>query len=273
MTVDSDVGFVDSATDLPETFPVYVNDYAYGHEGPLYEVTDALKATISQNLSSYLGLLYDDFSSQEVKFSSDPSREYEVYYVKNATEVHSLMNSISVLSSDYDISNHITDEDLLDNALVKAAIAYLDLTDPVVSQTVEYKTDGTEDLRTYTITENTSDVFQNVLNRSFSCITVIKYADSSDVIVQIGNIAAEGLTKYADYPAISYSDALAALTTYYPNMETANVKTEIYYSATVEPGYFFPCYRFYIKDGVATRTANDRYTVVDVLLTDKFVDD
>lgn len=273
VSVDSDVGFVDRETDLPKTFPVYVNDYAYGHEGPLYDVTDALKATISQNLSRYLGLLYDDFSSQKVKYSSDSSREYEVYYVNNATEVHSLMNSISVLSSDYDISNHITDEELLGNALVKAAVSYLNLTDPVVTQTVEYKTDGTEELRTYIVTEKTSDAFQNVLNRSFSCITVTKYADSSDVIVQISDVATECLSKHADYPALSYSDALAALTSYYPNMETANVKTEIYYSATVQPGYFFPCYRFYIKDGVATRSTNDRYTVVDVLLTDKSVDD
>ena len=273
VSVDSGVGFVDSATDLPNMFPVYVNDYAYGHEGPSYNVTDALKTTISQNLSSYLGLLYDDFSSQEVTFSSDSSREYEVYYVKNATEVRSLMNSISVLSSDYDISNQITDEELLDNELVKAAVSYLDLTDPVVTQTVEYKTDGTEEMRTYIVTENTSDAFQNVLNRSFSCITVTKYAGSSDVIVQISDVATEGLSKYADYQALSYSDVLAALTSYYPNMETADVKTEIYYSATVQPGYFFPCYRFYIKDGVATLSTNDRYTVVDVLLTDKSVDD
>lgn len=273
VSADSNVGFVDASTGLSETFPVYINDYSYGYEGPLYDVTDTLKTTISDNLSRYLGYLYDDISSQRVEFSSDSGREYEVYYVRNSTEFRSLMNSISVLSSDYSISNSITDVELLNNALVKAAVAYLGITDPAVARTIEYKTDKTEDLRTYIITDKTSDIFQNVVNRSFSCITVKKYVDSNNVVVQISDVAVDGLTKYTDFPALSYSSVLTTLSSYYPRMDTTDVEAEIYYSATVQPGYFFPCYRFYIKDGVTTRSTDDTYTVVDVLLTDKSVDD
>lgn len=273
VSINSNVGFVDASTSVSETFPVYVNNYSYGPEGPLYDVTDTLKTTISNNLSRYLGYLYDDFSSQRVMFSSDSGREYEVYYVRNSTEVRSLMNSISVLSSDYSIPNSATDTEILDNALVKAAMTYLGITNPTVTGTVEYKTNGTEDLRTYIITDTTSNVFQRILNRSFSRITVTKYADSNDIIVQIRDVAVNGLTKYADYPVLSYSSVLTALSSYYPDMDTTDVEAEIYYSATVQPGYFFPCYRFYIKDGVTTRSTDNTYTVVDVLLTDKSVDD
>jgi hypothetical protein len=271
--IDSNVGFVDASTDLSETFPVYINAYSYGQEGPLYEVTDLLRTTVTDNLSRYLGYLYDDFSPEQAAFSSDPGREYEVYYANNSTEVRSLMNSISVLSTEYAISNDITAPELLDNMLVKAAISYLGLTEPVVTQTTEYNNDGRENLRTYVITEKASTTLQKIFNHSFACVTVKKYVDSEDTIVQIGDVSTDELTKYADYPVLSYTSVLSKLGSYYPNMDTKDVKTEIYYSATVQPGYFFPCYRFYIKDGVTTKSDGNLYTIVDVLMTDKSVGD
>lgn len=272
VSLDTNVGFVDASTNLSETCPVYVNNYSYGQEGPLYDVTDTLKKIISDNLSRYLEILYDDYSSQEVIFTSDSGREYEVYYIRNSTEVRSRMNSISMLSSDYNISNRITDAEVLDNALVKAAITYLGITNPSVTRTIEYNTDGAENLYTYVITDETSDIFQRVFNRSFSCVTVKKYADLSDVIVQISDVSVDELIWYADYSVLPYSSVLTTLTSYYPNMDLSDIKAEIYYSATVQPGYFFPCYRFFIKDGVTTQGMNDTYTVVDVLLIDKSVD-
>ena len=230
----SDVGLIQNSLDLQETLPVYVNSYSYGQEGPLYEVTDALVSEVSSNLARYLGYLYDDFSSQRVQFSSDNDREYEVYYVRNSTEIRSLVNSISILSSEYAVPNNATDAELLDNALVKAAISYLGLSNPVVSKTIEYTADGKEELRVYKITSDADDLLQNALNRSFSCVTVTKYADIDDILVKIGCVDREELVKYKDYQVLAYSDVIAELKSYYPKMDNTDIKAEIYYSATVQ---------------------------------------
>lgn len=272
VSISDNLGFVDAETDLPETFPIYVNDYVYGQEGPLYDVTDEVKSTISFNLSRFLGFLYDDFSADEAEYSSDSGREYEIYYVNNSTEVRSSINSISIITSDYDIPYGIKAKELLENEVVKAAIAYLEIKNPVVTSTVEYRADGTEDMIIYKVLGKTSSAFGNAINNSFSSITVINYKDLDSTIVQIRYIYFDGLTEYAQHPDISYLDAVAALSTYYPEMDKSDIKTEIYYNASVKPGYFFPCYRFYIKDGVLTQSGDDRYTVVDVLLTDDSVD-
>lgn len=268
-------GFVDASTDLPETFPVYINNYPTGQGGPLYEVTDTLKTTLSNNLSRYLGLLYDDVSLQNVEFSSDPDLAHRVYYERNATYVGSFPEGFSASSSSDGISGNASDAVLLNHPLVKAAISYLGLTDPVVTRTVEYKLDGTVSEWTYEITERTDDVFRHILNREFSCITVRWYPGIEDqVSVHITDIASEGLVEYADYPTLSYASVLTALASCYPDMDMTDVEAEIYYNAAIQPGYFIPCCRFYFKDGVKTSSTGDAYptyTVVDVLLIDGFV--
>lgn len=266
----SNIDFSDDFAKLPSKFPVYVNDYSYGQEGPLYSVTDDLKNAVSDNLARFLKCLYKNFDLQKAKFYSDENREFEVCYANGATEVRSLMNSVSALSSEYGISDNMTDDELLNNELVKAAVAYLGLSTPTITRTVEYNTDGTENSITYVITEATNDAFQHVLNRSFARITVTKYVGSDEAVLQIGNVELDGLTKYADFQAISYDDVVASLATYYPTVDTSDIQAEIYYSATVQPGYFFPCYRFYIKDNAtASRNGAERYIAVDVLLIDK----
>ena len=105
-------------------------------------------------------------------------------------------------------------------------------------------------MRTYLIAEKADTVFQHILNRSFSCINVQKYSDSNEVIVQNGDVETESLEKYANYPAIAYETVLEYLTSYYPNMDTANVIAEIFYSATVQPGYFSPVIGSISKTGL-----------------------
>lgn len=266
----SNIGFVDNSTSLNNTFPVYINDYPYGQEGPLYNITDSLKNTINDNLARYLGYLYDRFDAEKIVFSSDQDRLYELYYTNKGTEVRSQINSISILSRDYPLTLKMSDADILNNALVKAAVAYLGLTNPTVSSVVEYGTDGSEYLQTYKIFDSTSNTFQHIYNNSFECITVQKYADSNNVIVKIRNPLS--LTKYADYPVLPYEAVIAKLVEYYPNMDTTDIEVEIFYSGTVQPGYFLPCYRFYFKDNDTVQISNNVYSFVDVLLTDRFVD-
>lgn len=261
----SEAGFFDGQTQLPETLPVYDNPYAYGQEGALYEVTDALLATVSTNLSRYLECLYaEDF--QDTAFSADGGREYDLSYVRDTTEVHAQPNSISILSADYPISGEIEDQALLEHALVRAAVAYLGLQDPTVTKSVEYGTDGTEWLRTYVITEKTEDAFQRILNRSFSSITVQVYADIDEVVVLIGDTSAEDLTACEEQPSLSCSTLLDELSDSVPNMERDTARFEVYYSATLRVGYFVPCYRVYVKDGENTQATNDFYPAVEAYL-------
>ena len=267
----SDVGFVDSLTALGEKFPVYVNPYAYGQEGPLFEVTDALKDTMTDNLTRYLGCLYADFDSQNAVFTSDADRPYDVYYTKDETIVHSYGASIKISSSDYALANNASDTEILNHTLVKTAMSYLGLTDPVISTTVEYKLDGTESCRTYRITDKASDPAQQIHNINFACITVQKYVSLDSVLVTVKNPVE--LTKHADVPVLSYSFVLAELAKLYPNMDTKDVKAEIYYSTSVEPGYFVPCYRIYMKNSDAANHSDTRYGCVDVLLTNQSVNE
>lgn len=266
LSLTSDAEFLSPQASLPTTLPVYCNPYAYGQEGALYEITDTLLATVGGNLSRYLEYLYEGESFQNVTFSSDLGREYDLYYVRNSTEVHTQPNSISILSDEYGLSADIEDRELLDHALVKAAVAYLELQNPAVTRSIEYKTDGTEELRTYIITETTDEIRQDIFNRSFSSITVQKYADSDTVVVLIGHIPETELTVSGEQPMLSRADALSALTAYYPTMDTDTAKVEIYYNATLQAGYFVPCYRFYLKDGETTQATDDFYTVVEACL-------
>ena len=268
--IGPNVGFADEMAELPETLPIYINEYAYDQAGPMYEVTDDVKTAISANLTRYLECLYGADAAQGAEVLVNSDREFDVYYLSGSTELRSSINRIGVLSSDYSISSDITDEELLENPLVAAGMAYLGMKDPIVTRSVDYKIDGTESGRSYKIAENANDAFQQVLNRSFSSITVEKYADSSNVLVTVANPVV--LTEYADRPVLSYSSILAKLSDYYPNMDTQDVEMEIYYSKTVHPGYFIPCCRVYIKDGVMTQSTDTRYTAVDVALLDKSAD-
>ncbi len=56
-------GMVNASEPLPEMFPVYVNPYPYGQEGPVYEITDELKAANADKLARFLEVLYEDFSA------------------------------------------------------------------------------------------------------------------------------------------------------------------------------------------------------------------
>lgn len=267
----SDVGFVDSLTALGEKFPVYVNPYAYGQEGPLFEVTDALKDTMTDNLTRYLGCLYADFDSQNAVFTSDADRPYDVYYTKDGINVHSYANRIAISSSDYAHVKDVSDTALLDHTLVKAAVSYLGLIDPVVSTTVVYAKDGTEYQWIYKITDKASDTMQHIHNINFAYLTVKQFASSDNISISIQNPIE--LTKHADDPVLSYSFVLAELAKLYPNMDTKDVKAEIYYSTSVEPGYFVPCYRIYMKNSDAANHSDTRYGCVDVLLTDRSVNE
>lgn len=268
--IGPNVGFADEMAELPETLPIYINEYAYDQAGPMYEVTDDVKAAISANLTRYLECLYGADAAQKAEVLVNSDREFDVYYLSGSTELRSSINRIGVLSSDYPISSDITDEELLENPLVAAGMAYLGMKDPIVTRSVDYKLNGTEDLRRYRIWENTNDAFRKILNRSFGGITVLRSAGSENVIVEISN--PPELIKYADYSVRPYASALAELSERYPNMDTQDVRAEVFYSAGIHPGYFVPFLRVYIKDGVMTQSTDTRYTAVDVVLLDKSAD-
>ena len=266
----SGVGFVDSSTVLGDTFPVYVDPYPTGEEGPQYEITDALKDTLANNLTRYLGCLYEGFDPQSATFTSDADRPYDIYYTTDKMTVHSYADAIKVSSGEYALTDNASDTEVLNHTLVKAAMAYLGLTDPVISTTVAYNLDGTESCRTYRITNKTDDTVQHIYNINFACITVSKFIESDNVSISILNPIE--LSKHAEEPVISYAFVLAELAKLYPDMDMQDVKTEIYYSSSAEPGYYIPCYRFYIRGSDTASDSDILYGTVDVALTDRSAD-
>ncbi len=76
--------------------------------------------------------------------------------------------------------------------------------------------------------------------------------------------------EYGDFKIMSYDAALEYLKENYPTIDTSNTKAEIYYSATIQPGYFIPCYRFYLSEtGTTTKNGVMQYLVVDITMADK----
>lgn len=67
----------------------------------------------------------------------------------------------------------------------------------------------------------------------------------------------------------SYDAALEYIKENYPGIDTSNTKAEIHYSSTIQPGYYIPCYRFYLGEaGTTAKTGITQYSVVDITIAD-----
>jgi hypothetical protein len=236
----------------------------------LFEIDDEAIGMMTNNLSQFLVLLYGESVAETCDIVKNPEVEHKVLYDNGKSEMWSSVNGISIITSEYDLVQDITSISLNDNALLKAAVEYLDIQTPQIISTTVYGTDGSPYEYQYKITESTDDLFTRILNNSFSYITVTYSPDSEEALLQIRK--ADMPEKYGDYKIISYEAALEYLEETHPNIDTSNTKTEIYYSSTIQPGYYIPCYRFYLAEtdtGTTLKSGKMQYTVVDLTMVDK----
>ena len=129
--------FIDGNTKLPSTYPIYINKYAYGQEGPLFEINDEVIAIMTNNLSQFLVLLYGESVAKDCDIVKHPSITHKVLYDNGKSEMWSSTNGISILTSEYEIAQAVTKESLNENTLLKAAVEYLDIENPQIISTIE----------------------------------------------------------------------------------------------------------------------------------------
>ncbi len=266
----NNVSLINENTLLPETFPILINEFSYGPEGPLFLVDETMKESMKNELLRYLKLVYNNAKIEENSFKSDMDREFEVYFEKDGTIFRSFMNGLSVLSKDTSSFKNYSEETILENSFIEAAVAFLELDNLKVSIVTEYGSDRSPYSCTYRIYEGDDDLLQDIMNKCFTYIEFTQYRDSDYIVAKIINRKTP--KEYDNRPILSYESALAYLNNLYPDTGKRDVKAEVFYSTAVQPGYFMPCYRFYIDTGETDTDGSPIYSVVSILLIDKSID-
>lgn len=261
----SDVGFINKDTKLAFSLPVYVNQYAYNQAGPMFEVTSALKETMTDNLALFLSLLYGKDSAAANEITMHPAVSYQMYFANDEIEAWSGASGLSIINTTYNCTTDSILDELKTNPLLIAAVEYLGLENIKVTTTVEYDVNGNQNRFNHIITEESDDTLTNILNNSFSYITVI--VDKDGMLKQVRIRKVDTLPVHAEYTIIPYDDMLSQIKAMYSLDTSYDVKTEIYYNTTAVPGYFVPCYRLYF---IPTQNQNAQASahVMDVAAID-----
>ncbi len=212
--------------------------------------------------------MYGETEAENCDIVKNPEVTHQVVYDDGKSEMWSSIKGISIITSEYGLARGVTNESFNDNALLKAAVEYLDIQAPQIISTIEYDTDGNPYEYQYKITESTDDLFTRILNNSFSCVTVTYSPDSEEALLQICKV--DMPDKYEDFKIISYDAVLEYIKKNYPHIDISNTKAEIYYSSTIQPGYYIPCYRFYLVEaGTSAKNGITQYRVFDITMVDK----
>lgn len=269
----AEICFVTQNTALPQTLPVYIDEYAVGQTGPMYEPTDELRGELADNLADFLEELYGDgnFDISIGAVNSVP----EASFKKDERTFSAVPNIITVYTTEMSLYRDTTSENICDNALVRAAMEYLDIDIPQIKMTVTNNLSGEVDTTVYTISEKTDSFSEHIRNTSFEYITVQHIAGASEALVSI--YEADDLQIHEQVKAMSVSEAIEAVSDIYPEADKSKVKAELFYSNAAKSGCFTPCYRLYIEkkiDGyerlydiinVPFAYANPFYTSLDVI--------
>lgn len=238
-----EICFVTENTALPQTLPVYVNEYAVGQTGPMYQITDKLFEELHDNLHDYLEELYGDKTFDII--GNRNSAVPEAVYEQDGKRFVATPDSISVYTTEINLYRDTTSENICDNDLVKAAMEYLDIDVPQIKVTVTNNLSGEIDTTVYTISEKTNSFSEHINNTSFEYINVQHIFGVSEALVSICNT--DDLRVHEQVKVMSVSEAIEAVESGFPKMDKSKVKAELFYSSEVKPGYYTPCYRLYIE--------------------------
>ncbi len=261
-----EVAIIGDNTKIPSSFPIYVNKYAFGQEGPLFEIDDAITDIMIRNLKRYLGLLYGGSAGEQSEIVKHPEVPYKLLYDNGKSEMWSGVSDISIITNEFNIVQDLIGGKLEENELVRATLQYLGIEKPQVASTIEYDDDGNVYEYQCTITESTNDVFQNILNTSFTYIRVTHNPKSENALLVICEIGTP--QKHGNYQIVSNARALKYLQDKYPNLDAGKVRAEIYYTGAIQPGYYIPCYKFYLGE-VSAKDGTLRYRVVHIPMAEK----
>ena len=232
-------------TDLLSEWPVFVNQYPFEQGGPLFYTGPATFEIFRANLAEFLGLLYN---TEDVLGFNIALREYaSASYDTGSTIIHSGPIGVSMsITDEFGLLDDFISGNVLDNALIQAAMEYINIENPRISTTTNYNLSG--EVRGYltVITNETEDLLEDILNRSFSYIRLAKSPELDRISFAVRRIDISEL--YSHAPLIPLEAAMEHVQTMHGVADTNRMHVEIYFSGAAIKGFYIPAYRIYIAD-------------------------
>lgn len=235
---------VDATTNLPDTLPVYTDLYPSSQAGPKYEVTPELTAKLETDLRAYLLCLYGADTAAAADIWTRSEGTVKAVYQDDHVEISAFPTSILVVL--HDQGDLITDVDALQNhEVVVAAMNYLDASalHPTPCHSYDPQDETTVLEYGYAFRPISADLGDAMADRIFRHLQITQGADSDTLSLRITKREPDEAYRSAVIP---YSAAISYVQSRFPDASENQITLEAYYDATVEEGYFLPCYKVYV---------------------------
>ena len=247
-TIAADINalsFIDEGTSLPTTIPFFVNEFPYGHGGPLFHIDERTIDRSRKNIDGFLKILYGRDVAPDLIVEHEYGRIY--YDGFSETSIMSGPNHVSLFSSGHELVDNIINGNLLENRLVQYALEYMEIGDPEVTRRVIFNSiNGEPDTYEYTIFERTNDFFEDVINANFSSVTVTHFHGSQSAHILMMKHDISNLHS-SDGPIVPFADALEYVMITHGVEDRSRIHATIQYASDVDVGYFVPVYKFYVE--------------------------
>ena len=253
----SDLNLINEESTLPTSFPVYVNKYPVDQGGPIYDIDQPIVDLMTENLSRFLNIL--GVSGYTIE-QHEAEIFYRVSYNIGETWYSAGTSDVSIITKEYGIVDDMINGTLLNNNLIQAALAYLNIENPQIAPFWEYGGDGYN----YKITEATGDLMESILGNSFLHVIAVYHPDADGALIKI--IKADISELASNDEVVPYEEAREYIQDKYG---VAQIGAEIYYNFWVEIGYLIPCYKFFVEEGT-TGAGENIYSVIEIpMVTDR----
>jgi hypothetical protein len=205
---------------------------------------------MTENLQEYLYILYgENVPSDEITVPAYMSDRYRVEYSRGNTSFLAGPEYISVRFPYNELPGEVPHDITIDNLQfvdqIKAAMEYVGIRNPQMKLTVTYDLKNEPSHYYYTIYEEADNSTKYLVNSTFNYIT-LRYTPGLDTASV--SIHKKELPEIHSYPTlVSPEHAVEYIRQEYPDAAVDKAKVEVFYSTTVVPGYYIPCYRFHVE--------------------------
>ncbi len=254
---------VDKNTVLPENMPVFCNAYPYGHGGPMFEITQSDRLKMEDQLSEFMVMLRGQTFDLEVIEPDPEFTQDNVIYEEENFSIYSFLDGFSVMLPWEQIPEQVTAETIQATPLLQTAVDYLGIESPEISRVDQYQQDGAVGSYEIVIANHGENLMQTVLNRT-SCYIKITHSTGSEntlVFIHHKDLSEE----YQSFPTVSLEDAVTAARAIHSELPADGMVTaDIFYTTTINPEYYIPCYQLYFTDASTGVSQSVGLTMIDL---------
>ena len=262
---------IDADSIIDNQYPVYINRYAVGHGGPMYDVNDKVIETIKEKGDSFLNMLFNDENGDYQYTTLEwGAKERYRYETDNAFFNFDINLIYATAKDNFQISPDVSDKELLDNHLIKTLMTFCGINSYVIERNyrIGYSSSSVEKgSLVITIMNQENDIQARAINKTSYCIE-IHISQTDAITTSIYAYKYHDIDIYGKYETVSYDAALKKLYAEYPELNRdGDIKADIVYNTFICFGYLIPCYRFYIPQGY-TDEGEIYYSAADVVMVD-----